>query len=72
MAMAPARAYHYGSFVAAAYAMFRPGDLAPPVAATFPAGYELALYLTGVDRVGRKTEPEFFGFVARATGARSW
>ena len=70
MAIDPARAYHYGAFVEAAYAMFRPGDLAPPVTATFPAGYELALYLTGVDRVGRKTEREFFGFVARsAAGA---
>jgi hypothetical protein len=61
------RAYHFGTFVATAYAMFAPADLTPTVPPTFPPGYRLALYLTAVDHACGKTEPEFFGFVAQAT-----
>ena len=64
--MDPSQAYFYGTFVQAAYAMFVAGNLAPPLPASFPPGYRLALYLTGTDHVARRTEPEFFGFVAQS------
>ena len=64
----PARAHRYGTFVQAAYDMFHDGDLAPAAPASFPAGYEVALVLTGIDHAAGRTVREFFGLVARPAG----
>lgn len=65
---APLAAYAYGAFVQAAYQMFAvaPESLAPPItpAVQFPAGYEIAFYLTAVDHFAEESEREFYGFVA--------
>lgn len=67
----PLRAYGIGAFVQAAYVMFghAPASLTPPVTpdANFPAGYEIAFYLTAVDKFAEESEREFYGFVARTT-----
>lgn len=67
----PLNAYRYGAFVQAAYQMFgdAPTSLTPPITANvqFPAGYEIAFYLTAVDRFAEESEREFYGFVARST-----
>lgn len=66
----PLDAYHYGAFVQAAYQMFAsaPTSLTPPVtpAIQFPAGYQLAFYLTAVDKFAEESEREFYGFVAQS------
>lgn len=67
----PLNAYRYGAFVQTAYLMFgnAPKSLTPPVTpdVQFPAGYQLAFYLTAVDHFGETSEREFYGFVAQST-----
>ena len=69
----PLDAYRYGSFVQAAYLMFgnAPTSLTPPVTpdVQFPAGYQLAFYLTAIDRLAATSEREFYGFVAQSTSS---
>lgn len=63
-----ANAYHYGSFVQAAYNMFVSDEknLHPP-AQDLPAGYQIVLYLTAVDHFVDDTERVFYGFIAQST-----
>jgi hypothetical protein len=72
---APAIAYGYGTFVQAAYQLFaaNPKSLTPPItsAVQFPAGYEIAFYLTAIDRFCDVSEREFYGFVAVSTAQPS-
>ncbi len=67
----PTSAYRYGAFVQTAYLMFgnAPASLTPPVTpdVQFPAGYQLAFYLTAIDHFAEESEREFYGFVAQST-----
>ena len=57
-------AYGYGSVVEIAYRLFAPGVVDPAIAAgQLPSGWTLLSELTAVDKVGGKTEPEFFGLL---------
>jgi triacylglycerol lipase len=60
-------AYLYGSVVEIAYRLFAAGDLDPSVpAAQLPPGWSVVTDVTAIDRVARKTEPEFFGLVVQS------
>ena len=68
MSFVPATAFTYGSVVEAAYRLFSPGVLTPvATAAALPAGWTVSTDLSGIDKVARKTEAEFFGLVAEST-----
>jgi hypothetical protein len=63
----PQRAFTYGSIVESAYRLFSPGVLAPVAsAAGLPAGWTVASELTAIDKIGHKTEPEFFGLAVES------
>jgi hypothetical protein len=63
----PATAYTYGSVIEAAYRLFSPGLLDPATTTTaLPAGWTVLTELTATDRVGGKTEQEFFGLAVKA------
>ena len=65
----PQRAFTYGSVIESAYRMFSPGLLAPAdVPGAVPAGWTITSELTAVDKIGHKTEPEFFGMAAQSDG----
>ena len=64
----PLTAYTYGACVEAAYRLFTPGVLNPPAGgAQLPAGWNVTTELTAIDRVGMKSDAEFFGFVLQAS-----
>lgn len=67
----PTDAYRYGAFVQSAYLLFdsAPTSFTPPITPSvqFPAGYEIAFYLTAVDKFAEESEREFYGFVAQST-----
>jgi triacylglycerol lipase len=63
----PAVAYTYGTVVEAAYRLFAPGVLDPATTtAQLPAGWTVLTELTAIDRVGGKTDPEFFGLALQS------
>jgi hypothetical protein len=65
-------AYNYGTLVEIAYRLFKPGVLDPTVVSgQLPAGWTLVTELTAIDRVARKTEPEFFGLVVQSAADQS-
>jgi hypothetical protein len=60
-------AHNYGSMIEIAYRLFKPGVLDPAVASgQLPAGWTLITELTAIDKVARRTEPEFFGLVVES------
>lgn len=65
-------AYTYGSVIEVAYRLFKPGVLDPTVAGgQLPSGWTLLTGLTAIDKVARKTEPEFFGLVVQSAADNS-
>ena len=63
------QAYSFGASIEAAYRLFTRGVLTPDSAeALLPAGWHVVTELTGIDTVGRKSEPEFFGLVLQSDG----
>jgi hypothetical protein len=56
----------YGSFVAAAYAMYdgAPTNLHPPPSTNFPAGYTLTAWVQMQDFILDSLAPVFYGFIA--------
>jgi hypothetical protein len=65
----PVTAAHFGTFVAAAYDMYRadPSSVTPPVPDDFPAGHKLVAWVRMRDFLFGSTEPLFYGFIARET-----
>ena len=65
-------AYNYGSLIEIAYRLFKPGLLDPTVVSgQLPARWTLLTELTAIDKVARKTEPEFFGLVVQSAADQS-
>jgi hypothetical protein len=68
----PMQAYFYGTFVEMAYQMYGsdPNDLTPAVPKNFPSGYQLVLYITGVDQIADDKQTRFFGFIAQSAASQ--
>ena len=60
-------AYTFGVCVEAAYRLFKAGVLDPATTAVpLPPGWQVETRLNAIDRVGLKSEPEFFGLVLQS------
>lgn len=64
----PARAFLYGRFVNAVYAMYdnNPGVLRPPQPADFSQGYRLTAWIQMQDFLIGETPPVFYGLIAHS------
>lgn len=62
--LSPTVAANYGSFIRAAYSMFKPGVVNPPPSNDFPTGYKLIATIQMSDFFGECITREFYGFVA--------
>ena len=64
----PATAFTYASVIEAVYRAFSARVLDPSVSSiVMPSGWYVSNELTAVDRIGRTSEPEFYGVVARSS-----
>src|SRR5262245_22439984 len=65
-------AHNYGTLVEIAYRLFKPAVLDPSVVSgQLPAGWTVLTELTAIDKVARKTDPEFFGLVVQSAADQS-
>jgi len=64
----PKAAASYGRFIQAAYTMYHadPGNVTPPPSSDFPAGYQLAAWISMQDFILGSTDPVFYGFIAQS------